>query len=163
MATRLLSEHLIKNRFPHLRYVRIHTQGNNTATIYAWNDELHLPDKEIGKLKQFAADYLPPYVCFKVKSYHMVQSDKVPQASELPGPIVQAAMNRSLDQDGIITVINRMFPYGRLSFDRYDTIRATIHFDFHSTVRVNESEKERMHQYLKEMIPLGSKCEVTYD
>ncbi|MED4602765.1 hypothetical protein P9314_19200 [Paenibacillus validus] len=162
MGTRLLSEHLIKNRFPHIRYVRIHSQGKNTATIYAWNNDLDLPDKEIGSLKQFASGHLLPHVCFKVKSYNMVQNDKVPQVHELPAPIVQAAMNRSLDQHGITAVMNRMFPYGSLTFDRYDSISGTIHFAFHANTPVNDIEKERIRQYLYEVIPLGSACEVAY-
>ena len=41
VGTRLLSEQLVKNRFPHLRYIRIHTTEKNKATIYAWTEDLY--------------------------------------------------------------------------------------------------------------------------
>jgi hypothetical protein len=162
VGTRLLSEQLIKNRFPQLRYIRIHTHGKNTATIYAWNEDLQLPDKEMRSLKQFASDYLHPYVCFKVKSYNMVQADKVPQVHELPELIIKTAMNRNLNQYGIVGVINRLFSCGHLTFNRYDSIMGTIHFDFQSTRPVNESDKGLISKYLYEIISLGSNCEVTF-
>ncbi|NOU95560.1 hypothetical protein GC093_20340 [Paenibacillus sp. LMG 31456] len=162
VRTRLLSEQLIKKRFPHLRYIRVHTHGKNTATIYAWNDDLQLPHKEIRSLKLFASDHLHPYVCFKVKSYNMVQTDRVPQVHELPHSVIQTAMSRKLDQDEIMSLINRLFSFGELTFNRYDSSNATIYFDFHSTVSVNQADKELMCNYLSELIPLGSSCEVTY-
>ncbi|MCR8631534.1 hypothetical protein [Paenibacillus radicis (ex Xue et al. 2023)] len=162
MRTRLLSEQLIRKRFPHLRYVRVHTHGKNAATIYAWNDDLQLPHKEIRSLKLFASDHLHPYVCFKVKSYNMVQSDRVPQAQELPQSVINSAMSRKLDQDEIVTLINRLFSYGQLTFNRYDSTNAIIHFDFHSTVFVNQIDKELIYHYLCELIPLGSSCEVAF-
>jgi hypothetical protein len=162
VGTRLLSEHLIKKHYPHLRYIRIHTGGKNTAIIYAWNEELELPDQEIADLKQFASNYLLPYVCFKVKAYPMIQTDKVPQVDELPENIIQAAMSRNLDQKGIISVINSMFSNGNMSFNRYDTKTGTIHFDVCTTTTVTDIEKELINKYLYEIIPLGSNFEVTY-
>jgi hypothetical protein len=163
VGTRLLSEHMIKNRFPHLRYVRIHTNGINRATIYAWDENLFLQDYEIGRLNQYAADYLYPYVCFNVKPYNMVLNDKVPQVHDLPDLIIRTAMNRSLNQSGILTAINRLFCCGRLIFNRYEPITGCIHFEFRSTVRVNESDKGLISSYLYEILPLGSNCEVAFD
>lgn len=162
MGTRLLSEHMIKKRYPHLRYVRIHSNGNNSATIYAWNDDLQLSDKEITNLKKFASGYLLQHVCYKVKSYDMVQTDRVPQVYELPEPVVQAAMNRSLDQNRIVGVINEMFSNGRMTFDRYDFNTGTIHFEICSSTLVTDIEKELIRQYLYEITPLGAISEVTY-
>jgi hypothetical protein len=162
MRTRLLSEQLIKKRFPHLRYVRVHTQGKNTATIYAWNGDLQLPDTEIRSLKLFASDNLHPYLCFKVKSYNMVKPDKVPLIQELPESILKTAMNRNLTQDEIVSPINHLFSYGHLTFNRYDSTGGTIHFDFHSIAPVKPADKELICNYLYELIPLGSSCEVTF-
>jgi hypothetical protein len=162
MGTRLLSEQLVKKRFPHLRYIRIHTHEKNAATIYAWNEDLQLPNNEIRSLKQFASDYLDPYVCFKVKSYNMVQHDKVPLVKELPESIIKTAMNRNLNQYGIVAVINRLFSYGRLTFNSFDSTMGTIHFDFQSTAYVNYMDKDLITNYLLEIIPLGSNCEVTF-
>lgn len=162
MRTRLLAEQLIKKRFPELRYVRIHTDGANKATIYAWNEDLQLPEHDIRRLKQYASDYLHPHACFQVKAYHMVQRDQVPQVHELPEPIVKTAMDRGLDQGMIQDSINGLFPYGRLSFNKYDSVKGTIHFDFHSITRVHPKDQERISHYLYELIPLGSNCEVTY-
>ncbi|TXK83713.1 hypothetical protein [Paenibacillus sp. N3.4] len=162
MGTRLLSEQMIKKRFPHLRYLRIHTQEKNTATIYAWDDDLQLADQEIRSLKQFASDYLNPYVCFKVKAYPYVQEEKVPQMNELPEIVIQAATSRKLNQDGIKAVINRLFPFGRLNYDRYEAAEGMIHFQFHAIRLISDKEKEAMKSYLNELIPLGSYCEVTF-
>ncbi|SFL74712.1 hypothetical protein SAMN03159341_109125 [Paenibacillus sp. 1_12] len=164
MRTRLLSEQLVKKRFPQLRYVRIHTDGNYSASIYAWNEDLQLPPKEIRSLKLFASDHLHPYICFKVKSYNMVQSDKVPQVqvNGLPDALVKTALNRKLDQDGIITLFHQLFPCGRLTFNRYDSSKGIIHFDFHSNTSIDQLDQELMYNYLYELIPLGSNCEVTF-
>ncbi|MBD0378895.1 hypothetical protein [Paenibacillus sedimenti] len=164
MGTRLLSEHLIKNHFPKIRYVRVHTHGKYAATIYAWNEDLHLLDNEIRSLKQFASEYLQPYVCFKVKSYNMIQDDHVPQVveRELPEVIIKAAMNRGLNQYGITAVINKLFSYGRLAFNSYDSAVGTIHFDFHSIMAVDESDQKLIIHYLQEIIPVGSKCDVNF-
>lgn len=162
MRTRLLSEELIKKRFPQLRYVRIHSVGNHTATIYAWNEDLHLPDKDIRSLKQFASDYLHPQACFKVKSYNKIQADEVPQVSHLPEQLIKTAMMRELDLEGILDFINSLFSYGELSFNRYDATEGLIYFDFHSSASVHPFEKELMSSYLYEMIPIGSKCEVAF-
>lgn len=162
MGTRLLSEYLIKKRYPHLRYVRIHTSGNNKATIYVWNDDLQLPAMEIVNLKRFAAGYLLPHVCYQVKSYEMIQADGVPPTPELPEPVIEAAMSRELNQFRIVGVINEMFPKGNITFNRFDLITGIIHFELHSALPVTEAEKEWIGQYLYEMIPLGAHCEVTY-
>ncbi|MFE5318974.1 hypothetical protein ACFQ88_09725 [Paenibacillus sp. NPDC056579] len=162
MRTRLFAEQLIKQRFPQLRYVRIHTDGNHRATIYAWNEELHLPDKDIRSLRQFAADYLHSHTCFKVKPYHLVQEDMVPQVSHLPEELMQAALNRVLDLEGILEAINSIFSYGELTFNQYDMITGVIHFDYHSESDVPPNEQELMSQYLYEMVPIGSKGEVTF-
>src|ERR1700730_17252703 len=98
VGTRLLSEYLIKKYNPHLRYVRVHTSGKNKATLYAWNEDLQLPDQDVAALKKFISGYLPSYVCYKIKVYSMIQADSVPQVDELPDTIVQTAMRRDLDQ-----------------------------------------------------------------
>lgn len=92
----------------------------------------------------------------------MIQPDKVPQVQELPESIIKTAMSRNLTQDGIVTQINHLFSYGQLTFDRYDSTVGTIHFDFHSTKPVSETEKGLISNYLYELIPLGSNCEVAY-
>ena len=79
VGTRLLSEKLVGNRFPHLRYIRIHTPEKHKATIYAWNGELYLPEKDAQSVQDYASGYLYPYVNFQVKAYSAVQPDKVPQ------------------------------------------------------------------------------------
>lgn len=163
MRTRLLSERLVQERFPHLRYVRIHTDGVNKATIYAWDEGLQLTDKDLRGLKQFAADYLSPYVCFKVKPYHHVQTDQVEQVQELPQPLIKAALNRSLNQHGIIELMSRLFACGRLAFNKYDTASGILRFDFHSSAPVSPREKESISVYLNEMIPIGLKAEVDFD
>ncbi|PZE22346.1 hypothetical protein [Paenibacillus xerothermodurans] len=162
MGTRLLSEYSIKQRHPYLRYVRVHTLGRHRAAIYAWNNDLQLPEHQMATLKQFAADHLLPHVCFAVKPYHMVQTDEVPPVRESPKPIVDAAMNRSLNQQGIVEVMQSMFPSSRLTFNKYDFNTATVHFDVHSTSPVTDIEKELVDQYLYELIPIGSRSSVTY-
>ena len=162
MRTRLLSEQLIKKRFPQLRYVRVHTEGVNKATIYAWDEDLQLPEKDIRRLKHFASDYLHPYACFTVKTYNMVQPDKVPKNEELPDAILKSALHRGLDQQMIMDSINGLFPYGRLSFNQYDHATGTIYFDFHAITWVHPTDQARISQYLHELIPLGAKCEVSY-
>jgi hypothetical protein len=162
MGTRLLSEHLIKKHCQQLRYVRIHSNGKNTATIYAWNDDLQLTGKEQDELKRFASGYLLQNVCYRIKPYDSVQTDQVPQVGALPEPILEAAMNRGLNQYRIEAVMNRMFPRAKFLFNRYDSFTGTIHFDFYSPLPVNEREKELVRQYLYEIIPLGSTHEVAY-
>ncbi|ALS21753.1 hypothetical protein [Paenibacillus naphthalenovorans] len=162
MGTRLLSEHMIKKQYPHLRYVRIHTDGNNKATIYAWNDNLQLPDKEITKLKKFASGYLPQHVCYQVKSYDKIEADRVPQVGELPEAVVQAAMSRGLNQNRIVEVMNELFSNGRMTFNSYDMITGTIHFDLCSSVPFTVMEKELIRRYLYEITPLGAASEVNY-
>ncbi|MDR6882624.1 hypothetical protein [Bacillus sp. 3255] len=162
MGTRLLSEQLVKNRFPHLKYIRIYTPDKHKATIYAWNDDLRLPDKDALSLQHYASGYLYPYVSYQVKAYHYVQQDQVPIPQELPAAVIQTAKRRNLNQYGIIETTNRLFPCGRLSFIRYDAAESLIHFDFHAARKLQDREKELMYQYLYEMIPLGAYCEVTF-
>ncbi|WP_256759291.1 hypothetical protein [Cohnella sp. WQ 127256] len=162
MGTRLLSEHLIKKYNPQLRYVRVHTSGKNRATLYAWNDNLELPDTEIDALKRFASGYLPPYVCYQIKAYSMIREDRIPQVHELPEAIVQTAMTRDLDQYGVVSVINTMLDSGGMAFSRYDFNTGTLYFNVHTTTILTEIEKELIRRYLSEIIPLGSQCEVNY-
>jgi hypothetical protein len=162
LGTRLLSEYLIKKHNPQIRYVRMHTSGKNQATLYAWNDQLELPDKELAALKQFAAGYLPPSVCYHIKEYSMVQVDKIPQVYELPDRIVQTAMKRNLDQYGVIEVMNSMLTNGEMVFDRFDYGTGTLHFHVRMTTTITEIEKELIRRYLYEIIPLGSKYEIIF-
>ncbi|WP_173184208.1 hypothetical protein [Paenibacillus alginolyticus] len=162
VGTRLLSEKLVRNRFPHLRYIRIHTPEKHKATIYAWNGDLYLPEKDVRSVQDYASGYLYPYVNFQVKAYSAVQPDKVPQLQEIPAAIIEAAMRRNLNQYGILEAINRLFPYGRLRFNRYQAADSIIHFDFHAIRLLHDKEKRSMYDYLQELIPLGSYCEVTF-
>lgn len=162
MGTRLLSEYLIKKHNPHLRYVRIHTTGRNSASIYAWDEELRLHEEDAASLKKFAAGYLAPYVCFKVKAYPLIQAEQVPEVFELPDIIVQAALNRNLDQYGIIAVMNSMLSTGEITFTRYELSTGTFHFDIRTATMVTDVEKELIQRYLYEIIPLGSQFAVSY-
>lgn len=162
VGTRLLSEHLVRKRFPNLRYIRIHTPEKHKATIYAWNGDLYLPEKDAESLLRYASGYLYPYVHYQVKEYSSVQPDKVPHLQEIPSAIIQTAMRRNLNQYGIIETINRLFPCGRLTFNNYQAADGIIHFDFHAYRLLHDREKDHMHNYLQEIIPLGSYCEVTF-
>ncbi|MDR6549261.1 hypothetical protein [Paenibacillus qinlingensis] len=162
MGTRLLSEKLVKTRFPHLRYIRIHTSDKYKATIYAWTEDLQLTKQDALNVEKYANAYLYPYVAFQVKAYCAVRADKVPLVEEVPVEIVQTALRTNLNQFGILAAINRQFPYGRLRFKHYDVIHSIIHFDFDALKQMSESEKESMMRYLREMIPLGCFCEVCF-
>ncbi|TJY41809.1 hypothetical protein E5161_11435 [Cohnella pontilimi] len=162
LGTRLLSEYLIKNCYPEIRYVRIHTTAKNTAVIYAWNEDLKLTDPEITRLKRFAAGYLSPYVCFTVKEYRMIRTDQVPPVYDLPEHIMEAAMSRNLDQHRILAVINRMLSNGELTFMKYDWQTGIIHFDLTVKHKVTDIEKDLIRQYLYELIPLGSRFALDY-
>lgn len=162
MGTRLLSEQLVKTRFPHLRYIRIHTSDKYRATIYAWTEDLQLTEQDALNVEKYANAYLYPYVVFQAKAYCAVREDKVPLLQEVPADIVQTALRTNLNQYGILAAINRQFPYGRLRFKHYDAINSIIHFDFDALQRIGEYEKESMMRYLREMIPLGCFCEVQY-
>lgn len=162
MGTRLMSEYLIKKYNPQLRYIRLHTSGKNKATVYAWNENLELPDKEVATLKRFASGYLPPYVCYQIKAYCHIQEDRVPEVYELPEAIVQTAMRKDLDQNGIVEVINTMLASGGMSFSRYDFNTGTLHFNVHTTTVLTDIEKELIRRYLSEIIPIGYRSEVTY-
>ncbi|BBI36341.1 hypothetical protein [Cohnella abietis] len=162
MGTRLLSEYLIKKYNPQLRYVRAHTNGKNKATLYVWNNDLQLPEQDVAALKQFVSGYLPSYVCFQIKAYSMIQADSVPQVYELPEKIVQTAMQRDLDQYGIVAVINTMLASGGMTFSRLDMNTGTLHFNVYTTTILTEIEKELINRYLSEIIPLGFSCKVSY-
>ncbi|WP_084225433.1 hypothetical protein [Paenibacillus pectinilyticus] len=162
MGTRLLSEQLVKARFPHLRYIRIHTSVKYRATIYAWTGDLQLSKQDQQQVEKYANAYLYPYVAFNVKAYNAVRADKVPLLQEVPADIVQTALRSNLNQYGILAAINRQFPYGRLHFKHYDVINSIIHFDFDALERMDEQEKGKMMRYLREMIPLGCFCEVQF-
>lgn len=162
MGTRLLSESLIRKRFPHLRYVRIHSLGKHMATIYAWDDQLRLDDADRIALKRFAATDLVPYVCFKIKEYSRIQEEKVPQAEEIPDSVYRAAMARSLDLQGIVGVMNEMFSEGRIAFNEYNPWTGTIYLDVSTSNALTPVEKELIHRYLYELVPLGATFEVRY-
>lgn len=162
VGTRLLSEHLVRTRFPHLRYIRIHTPEKHKATIYAWDGDLYLPERDAQNLQRYASGYLYPYVNFQVKAYNSVQPDKVPALQEIPAAIIQTAMRRNLNQYGITETINRLFPCGRLTFNNYQAADSIIHFDFQAYRLLHDREKEQMYNYLQEINPLGSYCEVTF-
>jgi hypothetical protein len=163
MGTRLLSEYLVKKHNPHLRYVRIHTTGRNIATIYAWDDALRLQEEDAASLKRFAAGYLAPYVYFKVKAYPLIQADQVPEVFEVPEIIVRTALNRNLDQYGIIAVMNSMLSTGEIMFTRYEISTGTFHFDIRTTTIVTDIEKQLIRRYLYEVIPLGSQFTINYE
>jgi hypothetical protein len=163
MGTRLLSEYLIKKHHPQLRYVRVHTSGKNQATLYAWNDDLQLPERDVDTLKRFVSGYLPPHVCFQIKAYSMVQADGVPKEYDLPESIVRTAMKRELDQYGIVASINTMLDSGGMAFSRYDFNSGTLYFNIHMTTVLMDIEKELIRMYLSEIIPLGSKCNVQFE
>ncbi|MBN2983155.1 MULTISPECIES: hypothetical protein [Cohnella] len=162
MGTRLLSESIVKRHFPQLRYVRIHSNGKHAAVIYAWNEQLRLPAKDEAELARFASSHLLPYVCFKVKPYSMVQDDRVPVAGDLPDIVVQAAMNRELDQHRIAAVLSGMLAGGSMHFTRYEVATGTIHFDVRTASTITDIEKELIGKYLNELIPLGSNHKITY-
>lgn len=162
MGTRLLSEQLVKTRFPHLRYIRIHTSDKYKATIYAWNEDLQLSKQDALNVEKYANAYLYPYVVFQVKAYCAVRADNVPLLHEVPVEITQTALRSNLNQYGILAAINRQFPYGRLRFKHYDVIHSIIHFDFDALKRMEEHEKEILQRFLREMIPLGCYCEVQF-
>lgn len=162
MGTRLLSEYMIKQQHPHLRYVRAHTSGRNTATLYAWNDDLELPDKDASELRRFAAGYLPPYVCFQIKAYSKLREDGVPRLYELPDNVVRTALRRDLDRAGIEKTMNAMLSNGGIAFSRYDYNSGVLYFNVHTTGSLTPIEKDLIRKYLSEMIPLGSRCEVDY-
>ncbi|WP_235427017.1 hypothetical protein [Cohnella kolymensis] len=153
---------MIKQHNPHLRYLRIHTTARNTATIYAWDEELRLQEGDAASLQRFAAGYLAPYVSFKVKAYPFIREDRVPEVFEVPDLIVQTALNRNLDQYGIIAVMNSMLSTGEITFTRYEINTGTFHFDIRTTTRVTDIEQELIQRYLYEIIPLGSRSAVSY-
>jgi hypothetical protein len=162
VGTRLLSEYLIKKYHPQLRYVRIHTSGKNMATLYAWNDQLQLTDKEMAALRKFASSYLPPYICYQIKEYSMVKTDNIPQVYELPDSIVQTAMKRNLNQYGVVAIINSMLSDGEMTLNRYDINTGTLLFDVRTVTKITDIEKELIYRYLYEIIPLGSNYEFAY-
>ncbi|RKP51670.1 hypothetical protein D7Z26_18045 [Cohnella endophytica] len=162
MGTRLLSEQLIKQYYPQLRYVRAHTSGRNAATLYVWNEDLELPERDADELKRFVDGYLPSYVCFQIKAYSMVQADRVPQVSELPDTVIQTALRRDLDRAGIEKAMNAMLANGGIAFSRYDYNTGILHFNVHTTDALTDIEQELIRKYLSEMIPLGSRCEISY-
>jgi len=164
MATRLLSEDLIRRHHPHIRYVRVHTSGRNAVAIYAWNDQLELPESDKARLQRFAAAYMPPYLCCQVKVYSDVRSDGVPTApEELPEAVMQAAMNRELTPPAVISLMNRMISRGRLVFQRYDEGTGTLHFSLHRGDALSGCERERVQQYLYEVVPVGCLFEVKFE
>ncbi|MBW5446046.1 hypothetical protein GE107_08225 [Cohnella sp. CFH 77786] len=162
MGTRLLSEAMIRKFYPHLKYVRIHTAGRNSVAIYAWHEDLDLPERDRVSLKRFAAGYLPSYLCCEVKAYSMLRTDGVPPVPPLPDCVVEAAMTRELDPNGVLDLINGMLPGAGMSFERYDDRTGTLHFTVHSDGNVTEVEKELIRQYLYEVIPIGARYEVAY-
>ncbi|MFC5403463.1 hypothetical protein [Cohnella soli] len=162
MGTRLLSEHLIKQYQPQLKYVRAYTTGKNKATLYAWDENLSLSESDARELQQFADSYLPPYVCYRVKAYSELQKDGVQPAGELPERIVETALKRDLDQDGVIAVMNGMLGNGGITFSRYDFNTGTLHFNVHTTTSLTNIEKELLNRYMAEVTPLGARCELSY-
>ncbi|MFF2157363.1 hypothetical protein ACFVVQ_18895 [Paenibacillus chitinolyticus] len=165
VGTRLLAEQLIQQRYPHLRYVRVHTDGKNTAVIYAWNEELLLTAEDMANLKEFASSYLLPHVCFKVKPYDQLKTDSIPQAriQELPETIWKAAVARESNQYRIASALNDLFMRSiRFTFSRYDSVTGTVHFVARASIPVTDEVKERVQRYLYEMLPLGTRSEVTY-
>lgn len=164
MATRLLSEDMIRHHHPHIRYVRVHTSGRNTATIYAWNDQLELPESDKARLQRFAAAYMPPYLCCQVKVYSEVRLDGVPTAPEvLPDAVKQAAMNRELTPPDAISLMNRMLSEGKLVFQRYEEGTGTLHFSLYKGDALSRIDRERIQQYLYEIVPVGCLYEIKFE
>lgn len=162
VRTRLSSERMIKHHFPHIVYVRVHTYAHNKATVYAWNEDMQLTEQEIARLKRFAYEYVDPQICFDIKAYHLLKTDQIPPLHELPDSLVKAATETNPDPGTIAALIGRLFPYGGLSFNRYNEAKGIIHFDFYTTARVTEADKDRLLGYLQEMIPIGLRCGVAF-
>jgi len=162
MGTRLLTEQWIRREYPQLKYVRAHTTGRNAATLYAWNENLELPATDAAELKKFAAGCLSSSICYRVKAYSMLQEDQVPKDYELPEPVAQAAIDRELEPGGVLAVMNGILEPGVVTFNRYDYISGTLHFQLFADPSVTDIEMELAQRYLSEMIPLGTRCELKY-
>jgi hypothetical protein len=163
MGTRLLAEAKIKQYYPHLKYVRAHTCGRHRATLYAWDEELCLSEHDAAQLQKYAEGYLGAYICFRVKPYSKLREDRIARDFELPDRIVEAALQRDLDQSGILSVMNGMLAEGTMRFCRYDCSTGTLQFAVDTPTALTVIEQELVQRYLSELIPLGSRCELIYE
>ena len=155
---------MIRRHHPHIRYVRVHTSGRNAAVIYAWNEQLELPEPDRVRLRRFAAGYMPAHLCCEVKAYAAMREDGVPPPPErLPEPIVRAAMNRQLSPSSALALLNGMLKDGELAIERYDEWTGTLHFAVRSGGDVPAIERELIRQYLYEVVPVGALFEVVYE
>ncbi|MFX3635840.1 MAG: hypothetical protein ACE3L7_28100 [Candidatus Pristimantibacillus sp.] len=161
MGTRLWVEQFVKQRFPHVRYIRIHSCGSHQAVIYAWDENLQLTDKDAAELNHFASEYLSPQVCYTIKPYQAAASDRVfPQ--EVPERLRQVALNGSLDQTAVFSLLNSLFAGIIVNFKRYDVRTGTIHMAAYSHSHIPDGDKSMIQRYANELMPVGSTVNVIY-
>lgn len=161
MGTRLWLEHVVKQKMPHVRYVRINNCGQHHAVIYAWDDQLQLSEKDALELHQVAAGYSSPDVCFTVKPYQEAASDRV-CASDVPERLRLAAMNGSLNQDGVFSVLNSLFAGIMVTFRRYDVRTGVVHLAAYSHTSITDRDRADMKRYADELMPVGAVVQFTY-
>ncbi|MFF2092826.1 hypothetical protein [Paenibacillus sp. NPDC058174] len=161
MGTRLWMEHVIKQRFPHVRYIRIHSTGSHKAVIYAWDEHLSLSEKDTSDLLRFASDHLPQDVCFTVKPYSYAVEDGIAPI-EVPERLRKAAMNGSLDQAGVFAELNGLFTGVVVAYRRYDLRTGTVHLDAYSCASIEEQARSVIQSYVNELMPVGSTARVFF-
>ncbi|MFF2482281.1 hypothetical protein [Paenibacillus sp. NPDC058071] len=161
MGTRLWTEQIMKQRFPHIRYIRIHNSGSHKATIYAWNEQLQLAEHDARELGRYATDYLSPEVCFTVKSYESAAVDGV-SPLEIPEQLKQEALKGSLDQRRVFAVLNDLLAGVVVAYRRYDIRTGTVHMAAYSCYELNDRDKGILQKYADELMPVGSVAAVMY-
>ncbi|CAM4285946.1 hypothetical protein [Paenibacillus tarimensis] len=162
MGTRLMSESRIKQRYPHLQYVRVHTCGKHKASIYAWDGELQLSAKDAASLQRFASGYLLQHVCYDVKPYDSLREDGLPKAAPLPELLSQAALRTELQAKDIVDTLNSLLPGKTISFRSYDAYSGTVQFNIFSATPVTDDEQELVSRYVDELVPVGCQGRVHY-
>ncbi|PZD97619.1 hypothetical protein DNH61_01735 [Paenibacillus sambharensis] len=162
MGTRLLSENRIRQRYPHLHYVRVHTCGKHKARIYAWDGKLQLSAKDAASLQRFASGNLLQHVCYDVLPYDSLRKDGLPQPAPLPELLSRAALRTELQAKDIVDTLNSLLPGKVISFRSYDAYSGTIQFNIFSARPVSPEEQEQVGRYVNELVPVGCQGSVHY-
>lgn len=162
MGTRLFAEKIIKQNFPEIKYLRVHTTGKAEATIYAWDKNLDINDHTKMLLSEFGNNEILAHVKFVVKGYDQTKTDQIPENQVPPEVILNAAYSGGLNKQGIVNTIKEVFPEIELIYKGYDFDSGKVNFTVTDSDNFTPIERELLEQYLFEIIPLGSTPRVQY-
>ncbi|OME58232.1 hypothetical protein BSK59_08600 [Paenibacillus odorifer] len=158
MGTRLRYEKMIKEAFPSIHRVRVHSSGTFTVTVYAEDEYHNLSQKMITDLTIFLNEEGQAHLIHQIKPFNATLSDGVIEIDDPPEHIQVIALNGGLNQRGLVDALNAAFPF--LHLQLAELHKGTLKIWIPSGTILSSAERTLLEQYLAEITPLGITVEI---